>query len=115
MYSHVIWDADGVLLDSAAQAHDAARRILELFGETPTIRTSQDHRLHFGRERQSAIVGEDNAEVLRALHRLLMRHTAPSIPLFDDVLAIVARVQVPCSIATSAFATGVEVDLRSAV
>ena len=41
MYQHVIWDADGVLLNSAAQAWDAARRILGLFSHAPTFKTER--------------------------------------------------------------------------
>lgn len=105
--AYIGWDADGVLVDSREAAWDAARRIAALFGDTRAIDCYEAYTAVFGRGAQAALVGEEHSEVLRAMHRLVMRTRADKVKVFVDVLNILPRLKSPSVLATSAFASGI--------
>jgi phosphoglycolate phosphatase-like HAD superfamily hydrolase len=104
---HIGWDADGVLVDSREAAWDAAKRIAALFGDTRAIDCYESYISVFGRGAQAALVGEEHSEVLRAMHRLVMRALAHEIKVFVEVLNIPPRLKSPSVLVTSAFASGI--------
>jgi phosphoglycolate phosphatase-like HAD superfamily hydrolase len=104
---YIGWDADGVLVDSREAAWDAAKRIAALFGDTGPIDCYESYISVFGRGAQAALVGEEHSEVLRAMHRLVMRTLAHKIKVFVEVLDIPPKLKLPSVLATSAFAAGI--------
>jgi phosphoglycolate phosphatase-like HAD superfamily hydrolase len=107
----VIFDADGVLLDSIMISMDLSAGILGLFGDDEPIQNRAEQLRRFGQEAQKDLVGAEYAPTLRAMHRLLMRHHARRIPHFAPVLAAAGRVREPCRIVTATFAEGVRIAL----
>jgi phosphoglycolate phosphatase-like HAD superfamily hydrolase len=103
----VLFDADGVLLDSSCLAYAAARDILSLFGEAPRVDDGQTYIRHFDRDAQVRLAGEDGAAALRAMHRVLMRHRCDGVRPFTDVIEVVRRLTVPAAIVSGAYADGI--------
>lgn len=110
-YAQVIFDADGVLVDSRAHAWEAARRIFALFDYPAEIDSMRSYRHHFGRVAQGVAAEEHHVAALRALHRLMMRHRSRDLPLFEDVIKIASQLAVPCSVVTSALGNGIRAAL----
>jgi phosphoglycolate phosphatase-like HAD superfamily hydrolase len=110
-YAQVLFDADGVLVDSRAHAWEAARRIFALFNYEAEIDCMRSYRHHFGRVAQGVAAEEHHVATLRALHRLMMRHRSRDLPLFDDVIKIASLLVVPCSVVTSALGNGIRAAL----
>lgn len=109
---HFISDADGVIVDSKEMAWANAHKIVKLFKNVESFRTTVDYKRHFGREAQELLVGKNEAETLRALHRLLMRYSASQIKCFENILDIVSRIKIKKTIVTSAFASGIREILK---
>lgn len=107
------WDADGVLLDSRAAGWRAAGDILALFGVSEVIDSPERHRKVFGAAAQEALVGRDDAHVLRAVHRLVMRARTADIRLFSDVLDVAAAAPAASLVITAAYAAGVRAALAA--
>lgn len=103
----VLFDADGVLLDSSRLAWSVARDLLSLFGEAPSVVDRDSYVLHFGRDAQVRLAGEDGASALRAMHRVLMRHRCDGVRPFADVIDLAKRLTIPSAIVTGAYAGGV--------
>jgi len=101
------FDADGVLLDSRSCAWRTNEDLVALFGKRPHITTPEENAAVFSRTAQCRLAGEDGAEVLRAMHRILMRHRTNSVGVFKDVLDIVACLHKPPIIITAAYAAGI--------
>ena len=96
----VVWDFDGVLGDSRRLSWRAAKEILALIGQQVEIETQEtfrDYMVH------GVDVSREEAEILRSMHRLVMRSRADQIPLFDCV-ALAAHLAVPSEIVTSGLA-----------
>lgn len=105
------FDADGVLVDSREAAWRAAMRVLDLFGVTASIGSPEAMEAAFGAAAQEALVGREHAGALRMIHRLLMRQSAPSIRLFDDVIDVVAAMPGRRLLVTAALGEGIRVCL----
>lgn len=105
--SPLAWDADGVVVNSRAAAWCAVGDIVGLFQDRPTISSAEDRTRVFSRSAQAEIAGEDGAETLRELHRLLMRKRANTVAVFDGVLDIVARLERRPPLITAAYAEGI--------
>ena len=111
-FSSVIFDADGVLIDSRAQSWEAGRRIASLFDLSVQIDNQESYRRNFSHIAQTVAIEDRHIETLRALHRLLMRHNAPGIELFDNVVRLAAMIVVPRFVVTAALAAGTRVTLN---
>lgn len=109
----VIFDADGVLLDSYQQAMEVGYSIAALFDKKHVVPTRADYKQRFGRKAQNALVGEAYSETLREMHRLVMRHRATEIQVFENVLHVAHKITLPCSVVTSAYAEGIQHALRN--
>ena len=107
----MIWDADGVLLDSRRLAWRSAERIAAAFGINTTIQSQNEFRNLFGVGRESKVLQPDECKIARQLHRLIMRRYASEIPINSEVLAIASRIQLPSVIITSAYAETVRTSL----
>jgi phosphoglycolate phosphatase-like HAD superfamily hydrolase len=101
------FDADGVLLDSQAAAWAAAEQVLGAFGLTASIQSPESMEAAFGHDAQNALVGPGHAGVLRAMHRLIMRRSAPRIGLFHEAISVVTRLPPPRVLVTAALGDGV--------
>ncbi len=105
--SRLISDADGVIIDSRSHAYRNAHKIVSLFSHVESLESQADFERHFSREAQEKLVGESESETLRAMHRLLMRHTAPEHGIFENVLALYEQFSIPKIVVTSAYASGI--------
>ena len=101
------WDGDGVLLESHALACRTSEEIVALFGTRPRIVSRRDQVATFGRDAQRELVGEE-APTLREMHRLLMRHRAEEVGLFEEVLALIPGLSKPPILITAGYAAGVQ-------
>ncbi|TPQ50983.1 hypothetical protein C2U72_10640 [Prosthecomicrobium hirschii] len=108
------FDYDGVLANSRSAAWNAAERILASFGMVASIDSSDAMEAAFGHAAQNALVGVEYAGALRMMHRLQMRHHARDFELFEDAIAVVAKIGVPRILVTAALADGVVTRLGSA-
>ena len=63
-----------------------------------------EHRRVFGRNAQEALVGLENAETLREMHRLAMREKAVRIPLHNELLTLLSNLKCPVGIITAGYA-----------
>ena len=108
------FDADGVLLDSQDLACRTSEQIVALFGTRPRIASRRDQIMAFGRDAQRGLVGEE-ASVLREMHRLLMRHRAEDVGLFEEVLALIPGLSRPPVLISAGYSTGVQRALGSHV
>jgi len=104
---HLISDADGVLINSHEIACVNAHKIVSLFNEGKPFEHLFEIKKHFNRKAQIEIVGEKESDILRALHRLLMRHSSNQIHCFDEVVEIYKKLKPKKTIVTSAFASGI--------
>jgi phosphoglycolate phosphatase-like HAD superfamily hydrolase len=100
-YDSVVWDFDGVLVDSRAEAWRAASEILALLGTEVDIRSQETFRHYFT---QGGTMRESDTAILRAMHRLVMQSRTQLLKPFP-CLALVARLNVPAEIVTSGLAT----------
>lgn len=112
--TRLISDADGVIVDSRSHAYENARKIVSLFSEIRTLESPADFDQHFSREAQVRLVGHDESETLRAMHRLLMRHSAAIHATFLKVIEVYERFNIPKIVVTSAYATGIAAALGEA-
>lgn len=108
MYDSVVWDFDGVLVDSCAEAWRAASEILGLLGLDVDIQSQEAFRHYFTRDE----FGEGSNDALRAIHRLVMHSRSHLVEPFP-CLALVGQQTVPAEIATSSSATFVRKVLGS--
>jgi phosphoglycolate phosphatase-like HAD superfamily hydrolase len=106
--NHLIFDADGVLVDSKKIAWQNAYKIISLFYSVEPFKNYSEFKKHFGREAQIKLVGKDESEILRAMHRLLMRHNSSDIRCFDSVLDIISQIHIKKSLVTSAISSGIK-------
>lgn len=100
-YDRVVWDFDGVLVDSRSEAWRAASEILALIGIKVDIQSQETFRKYFT---QAGIIPEADRETLRAMHRLVMKSRAHLLKL-HPCLALAARLNVPSEIVTSSSVT----------
>ncbi len=99
-YDRVVWDFDGVLVDSRSEFWRAASDILALLGFKVDIQSQETFRQYFTRR---GILPDSDRETLRAMHRLIMHSRAHLLePL--PCLALVPRLKVPSEIMTSGLA-----------
>ncbi len=103
-YDRVVWDFDGVLVDSRSEAWRAASEILALVGINVDIQSQETFRKYFT---QDGIISEADRETLRAMHRLVMNSRAHLLEL-QPCLVLVARLNVPAEIVTSSSVTLVQ-------
>lgn len=101
------FDYDGVLASSRSAAWLVAERILASFDIVTSIDSPEAMEAAFGHAAQNALVGEEHASAVRMMHRLQMRHHARDIELFEDVMAVVAKINAPRILVTAALADGV--------
>jgi phosphoglycolate phosphatase-like HAD superfamily hydrolase len=101
MFNALGFDYDGTLADSRETAFAVAEEIAGMFGVEARIMSMTDYRLVFDDIERRCVPEPENAEVLRALHRLLMRARAAYVPLFEPVLALAGQVVVETAIITS--------------
>jgi len=110
---HFITDADGVIIDSQEIAWEIAYKIVALFNnEVAPFQNTSQFKKYFGRFAQEDLVGKEEAEVLRAMHRLLMRHNAQRIKCFENVIRIISEIRVKKTIVTSALSSGIREILK---
>ena len=99
-YDRVVWDFDGVLVDSRSEFWRAASEILGLLGINVDIQSQETFRRYFTR---GGILPDPDRETLRAMHRLIMKSRAHLLePL--PCLALAARLNVTSEIVTSGLA-----------
>lgn len=99
-YDRVVWDFDGVLVDSRSEFWRAASEILALLGIKVDIRSQETFRQYFTRK---GIIPDSDRLILRAMHGLIMQSRAHLLqPL--PCLALVPRLNVPSEIVTSGLA-----------
>lgn len=103
-YDRVVWDFDGVLVDSRSEAWRAASEILALAGINVDIQSQETFRKYFT---QDGVISEADRETLRAMHRLVMNSRAHLLEL-QPCLVLVARLNVPAEIVTSSSVTLVQ-------
>lgn len=103
-YDRVVWDFDGVLVDSRSEAWRAASEILALIGIRVDIQSQETFRKYYT---QDGIISEPDRETLRAMHHLVMNSRAHLLEL-QPCLALVARLNVPSEIVTSSSVTLVQ-------
>jgi phosphoglycolate phosphatase len=101
MFQIVGFDYDGTLADSRETAFAVTEEIARLFHIEATVRTMADYRRTFQEMERRHAPESVNADTLRALHRLLMRARAASVPLFKPVVALADQVTVETAIITS--------------
>jgi|GEM_PF-2537835 len=112
-YSQVIFDADGVLVDSRAEAWRAAEDIVSIFESGVRVDSVESHQKYFGRDAQCGLVGEEASPVLRSMHRLIMRHRAHRLKTFPNVIEVARQLIVPALVVTAAYAEGIQVALAN--
>jgi phosphoglycolate phosphatase-like HAD superfamily hydrolase len=100
-YDSVVWDFDGVLVDSRAESWHVASQILTLFNTSVNICSQETFRRYFINE---GIVQQTETPILRDMHRLVMRTRTRHFRLFP-VVEFVSRLTVPSEIITSGFAS----------
>lgn len=103
-YERVVWDFDGVLVDSRFEAWRVASEILALTGFKVNIQSQEAFRKYFT---QDGIISKADRETLRAMHRLVMNSRAHLLEL-QPCLTLVARLNVPAEIVTSSSVTLVQ-------
>lgn len=101
MFDAVGFDYDGTLADSRETAFALTREIAALFRVEASVRTMWEYRAAFEEIERRYAPEANSAETLRALHRLMMRARAASVPVFEPALALVDRVVVETAIITS--------------
>jgi phosphoglycolate phosphatase-like HAD superfamily hydrolase len=97
MYDCLAWDFDGVLVDSRAEAWRAASEIMALLGVAVDIKSQATFRKYF-----TASPSQDSGdtEVLRAMHRLVMRsraHLLQLLPCFELIPRLCVETQIVTS------------------
>ena len=103
-YERVVWDFDGVLVDSRLEAWRVASEILALTDIKVDIQSQETFRKYFT---QDGIISEADQETLRAMHRLVMNSRAHLLEL-QPCLSLVARLNVAAEIVTSSSVTLVQ-------
>lgn len=96
-YDCVVWDFDGVLVDSRSEAWRAASEILALLAIKVDIKSQETFRKYFT---QAGVMADSERAILRAMHRLIMQtraHLLEPLP----CLGLVRRLNVPSEIVTS--------------
>ena len=96
-YDRVVWDFDGVLVDSRSEAWRAAAEILALVGINIDIQSQETFRKYYT---QDGIISEADRKTLRAMHRLVMNSRVHLLEL-QPCLGLAARLKVPAEIVTS--------------
>jgi phosphoglycolate phosphatase-like HAD superfamily hydrolase len=96
-YDRVVWDFDGVLVDSRSEAWRAASEILALIGIKVDIQSQETFRKYIA---QGGIISKADRGTLRAMHGLIMRNRTELLEA-NPCLAIVPRLNVPSEIVTS--------------
>jgi phosphoglycolate phosphatase-like HAD superfamily hydrolase len=96
-YDRVVWDFDGVLVDSRSEAWRAASEILAMIGIKVDIQSQETFRKYFA---QDGIISKADRDTLRAMHGLIMRNRTELLET-NPCLALVARLNVPSEIVTS--------------
>ena len=105
----VVFDADGVIVDTLSAAMEAQRRILQLFGVDADIRKRSDMRREFSPHALEERLGRRAAAVAGELHPLVMRTRLlnDSVPKFIGVIDVARRLPEPPRIITASFADAV--------
>ncbi len=108
-FDQVVFDADGVIVDTLGAAMEVQRRILQLFGVDADIRRRADMRREFSPGALEERLGRRAAAVAGELHPLVMRMRLlkGSVPKFIDVIEVARRLPEPPRIITASFADGV--------
>lgn len=96
-YDRVVWDFDGVLVDSRSEAWRAASEILAMIGIKVDIQSQETFRKYFA---QDGTISKADRDTLRAMHGLIMRNRTELLET-NPCLALVARLNVPSEIVTS--------------
>jgi len=103
-YERVVWDFDGVLVDSRLEAWRTAAELLALIDIKVDIQSQEAFRKYFSKD---GIISEADRETLRAMHRLIMRNRAELLET-HPCLALVPQLNVPSEIVTSSSVTLVQ-------
>lgn len=82
------FDFDGVLANSRAVAFSALERIGRIFSHNTSIRTMRQYRTVFDQLENLYLPSGHDVDVLRALHRLLVRSERTTIPPFAQVIDV---------------------------
>ena len=96
-YERVVWDFDGVLVDSRLESWRAASELLALLRMEISIESQETFRKYFTRE---GVFSDADRSVLKDMHRLIMKRRADSLTLHPCV-QLVARLKVPSEVITS--------------
>lgn len=107
-FERVIWDFDGVLGDTRAISWRVAEEVLGLLGVNVTIDSQEVFREYMIR---GGAVTPEETQILRDMHRLVMRSRAAEIVLFDAV-ALIERLAIPSEIVTSGLADVARIALK---
>jgi phosphoglycolate phosphatase-like HAD superfamily hydrolase len=103
-YERVVWDFDGVLVDSRLESWRSASEILALLGIDVSIRSQNTFRKYFTQE---GVFSDADRSVLKEMHRLIMKSRAGSLEL-HPCMNLVAQLTVPSEVITSSFRTVAE-------
>lgn len=106
-FNLVVWDADGVLIDSRTVAWKVSEEILAACGSHVQISSASEYRSLFSRGGAFGEPDTETGKILRSVHRLAMRARASEVKKNADVLHIAEMVSVSSLILTSAYASGI--------
>ena len=101
----IVWDADGVLIDSREVAWKCAEQILSLFGLSISITNQEEYRKCLGVNQASPWFSEAECATLRELHRMLMKRSGKLVRVVEDVAEMAGRLAEPSVVVTSAYAS----------
>jgi phosphoglycolate phosphatase-like HAD superfamily hydrolase len=108
IFERVIWDFDGVLGDTRAISWRVAEEILGILGVNVAIDTQEVFREYMIR---GGAVTPEETQILRDMHRLVMRSRAAEIVLFEAA-TLIERLAVPSEIVTSGLADVARIALK---
>lgn len=111
----VLWDADGVLVDTRQIAWEAAGQILGAFGIEFSVNCQEDYRKAFGVGGNSPFFSERECKTAREMHRSLMRRLAPKALRHEGVLEVIRSAPHDAVIVTSAYSETIRIILDSEV
>lgn len=108
IFERLVWDFDGVLGDTRVLSWRVAEEILGLLGVNVAIDSQEVFREYMVR---GGAITPKETQILRDMHRLVMRSRAAEIALFDAV-TLIERLAVPSEIVTSGLADVARIALK---
>jgi phosphoglycolate phosphatase-like HAD superfamily hydrolase len=101
------FDADGVIVNSRRRAWQAVEDIIACFGTRVAIRSQEQLDAQFGPKGLARLVGPGHEPTLRQVHRLVMRHAAGAISLFDEIIPVIEALPGRKLLITAALGDGI--------